>query len=85
MKGRIIINVVADLRVRPDKMGCERMKYNPDIHHRRSIRLKEYVYSQPGAYFVTIYTKNRQCLFGDVVDGEMILNDAGKMIEKMVF
>ena len=58
------------------------MKYNPDIHHRRSIRLKRYDYSQNGAYFVTICVQNRECLFGKITNGKMILNDAGKMIEK---
>ncbi|MCL2328973.1 MAG: transposase [Bacteroidetes bacterium] len=57
-------------------------KYNPEIHHRRSIRLKGYDYSQAGMYFVTICVQNREHLFGEIVDGEMILNDAGKMVEK---
>ena len=57
------------------------MKYNPQIHHRRSIRLKEYDYSQAGLYFITICTQNRACLFGEIENGEMILNDAGKMID----
>ncbi|MGB4499161.1 MAG: transposase [Methylococcaceae bacterium] len=61
------------------------MKYNPDIHHRRSIRLKNYDYSQAGLYFVTICVNNRLSLFGQVVNGEMLLNDAGKMIEKWWF
>jgi REP element-mobilizing transposase RayT len=51
-------------------------------NHRRSTRLKEYDYSHPGAYFVTICTQNRECLFGDVADGIMVLNNAGLMIEK---
>ena len=58
------------------------MKYNPSIHHRRSIRLKGYNYSQNGAYFVTICVQNREFLFGKIENGEMVLNDAGKMIEK---
>lgn len=58
------------------------MTYNPDIHHRCSIRLKGYDYSQPGAYFVSICTQNRECLFGDMVDGEMVLNDAGRMVSE---
>jgi len=58
------------------------MKYDPDTHHRRSIRLKGYDYSQDGAYFVTICTHNRECLFGKIVNGAMVLNDAGKMVEK---
>ena len=58
------------------------MKYNPHIHHRRSIRLKGYDYSLPGYYFITICVKGRLCLFGNVQNGEMVLNDAGKMIHK---
>ena len=53
------------------------MKYSPEIHHRRSIRLKGYDYSQAGAYFVTICTQSRECLFGEIVDGGMRLNSAG--------
>ena len=44
---------------------------------RRSIRLRGYDYSQPGTYFVTICTRNSEYLFGDIVDGEMVLNEAG--------
>jgi len=58
------------------------MKYDPEKHNRRSIRLKNYDYSKSGAYFITICTKNRQCLFGEIVNGEMILNDGGKIVEK---
>lgn len=56
------------------------MKYDRDKHHRRSIRLKGYDYSQPGAYFVTICVDQRQCLFGDVVDGQMVLNQYGMVV-----
>ncbi|MBF0234075.1 MAG: hypothetical protein HQK65_13715 [Desulfamplus sp.] len=48
---------------------------------RRSIRLKGYDYSRAGAYFVTICVQDRECLFGKIVDGKMILNDTGKMVE----
>jgi len=58
------------------------MKYNPDIHHRRSIRLKGYDYSSGGAYFVTVCVRDKLPLFGDVRHGEIKLNDAGRMIEK---
>ncbi|MBI9050823.1 MAG: hypothetical protein JEZ00_15490 [Anaerolineaceae bacterium] len=54
-------------------------KNNPSIHHRRSIRLKAYDYSQVGAYFVTICTHEKECRFGDVVSGEMVLNELGKI------
>jgi putative transposase len=57
------------------------MLYNKNIHHRRSIRLKGYDYSQAGLYFITICVQDRKCLFGEIVDGEMILNDAGKMAD----
>ncbi|BAY76754.1 hypothetical protein NIES25_32110 [Nostoc linckia NIES-25] len=53
------------------------MPYDPQKHHRRSIRLKGYDYTQPGAYFITICTKARQCLFGNVVKGKMQLNCLG--------
>lgn len=56
------------------------MAYNPEIHHRRSIRLRDYDYSVAGAYFVTICAFQRECLFGEVVDGEMRLNDAGLVV-----
>lgn len=55
------------------------MTYNPDIHHRRSIRLKGYNYSQPGMYFITLCCQNRKCLFGKVVNGQMVLNDMGQI------
>jgi putative transposase len=54
-----------------------RSKYNPHIHHRRSIRLKGYDYSREGLYFITICCQDKVCLFGDVVDEKMILNEYG--------
>nr|VFK15997.1 MAG: hypothetical protein BECKLPF1236B_GA0070989_10879 [Candidatus Kentron sp. LPFa] len=54
--------------------------YDSETHHRRSIRLRGYDYSQPGAYFLTICTQERECLFGDIVEGEMRLNHAGKIV-----
>ncbi len=58
------------------------MCFDPDVHHRRSIRLKGYDYAHPGAYFITICTHDRACLFGEIADGEMILNEAGRIVEK---
>ena len=58
------------------------MEYNPTKHDRRSIRLKNYNYSQKGAYFVTICTYNKKCLFGDVVDGNMSLSSVGRMAKQ---
>jgi REP element-mobilizing transposase RayT len=56
-------------------------QFDPSIHHRRSIRLKGYDYSQEGLYFVTVCVQNRECLFGNVVNGEMVLNEYGKMVQ----
>ena len=56
--------------------------YNPDIHHRRSVRLKGYNYASAGLYFVTICTQNHDCLFGKIDDDTMVLNDAGRMVER---
>jgi REP element-mobilizing transposase RayT len=62
----------------PGPMGCRYggMPYSS----RRSVRLKGFDYAQPGAYFITVCTHRRQLLFGDVVDGEMRLNAAGKIV-----
>jgi putative transposase len=57
------------------------MKYNPDKHKRRSIRLRGYDYSAPGAYFITICTHQRQCLFGEIVAGQMELNATGLWVQ----
>jgi len=54
-------------------------------HHRRSLRLRGYDYAQPGAYFVTICTHDRACLFGAVVDGEMRLNEMGEIVREEWF
>jgi REP element-mobilizing transposase RayT len=74
MQGRIVIrpkSVKYDLNGRPAARPS-----------RRSLRLKGYDYSWPGAYFITIVTQDRACLFGEVVDGEMRLNEAGRRVEK---
>ena len=57
------------------------MKFNPDIHHRESIRLKDFDYSSNGAYFITICTRDRECLFRGVTDGDVSNNFAAKMID----
>jgi len=57
--------------------------YNPEIHHRRSIRLKDYDYSQMGAYFVTICTFRGKEIFGEVEDSAMILNRQGAIASAM--
>jgi len=58
------------------------MGYDPDKHHRQSIRLKGYDYSPPGYYYVTICTQDRKKLFGEINDAIIRLNDAGQMIDQ---
>jgi REP element-mobilizing transposase RayT len=53
-----------------------------ELHHRRSIRLKGYDYSKAGLYFITIVTQDMACLFGDIKNGKMILNDGGRIAHK---
>ena len=53
-----------------------------NLHHRKLIRLKEYNYALPGEYFVTICTHNHECTLGEILDGEMRLNEIGKIVEK---
>ncbi|MBI5436046.1 MAG: transposase [Nitrosomonadales bacterium] len=57
--------------------------FNPDIHHRRSIRLRGYDYSQAGAYFITLCTQKRECLFGGVMGDVMQLNDVGRLVRNV--
>jgi REP element-mobilizing transposase RayT len=57
-------------------------KFDPQKHHRRSIRLKGYDYSSEGAYYVTIVTQGRECLLGEIIDGEMYLNGYGNIVQK---
>lgn len=59
---------------------AENMKFNPEKHHRRSIRLPNYDYSRSGIYFVTICTHQKQCLFGEIHDGKMSLNQIGNIV-----
>jgi REP element-mobilizing transposase RayT len=56
------------------------MGFNADTHRRRSLRLRDYAYTQVGAYFVTVCAYQRKCLFGEVVDGEMAVNDIGRIV-----
>jgi putative transposase len=57
------------------------MRYNPAVHKRKSIRLKGYDYSRAGLYFITISVRDSELLFGKIENDEMLLNDAGKMIQ----
>ena len=58
------------------------MPEDSPAHHRRSIRLKGYDYTLAGAYFVTLVTWRRECLFGRIVEGEMRRNELGEIVAK---
>jgi REP element-mobilizing transposase RayT len=59
------------------------MAYDPEIHHRKSIRLRGYDYSAPGRYFVTICAQEKACLFGGIASGQIELNDYGRIVENV--
>ncbi|HEY6952566.1 MAG TPA: transposase [Bacteroidota bacterium] len=58
------------------------MKHNPEIHHRRSIRLKEYDYAQAGEYYITLCTKDRECLLGEIINEKMLLSEIGYIVRE---
>lgn len=55
-------------------------QYDPSKHHRRSIRLNRYDYTRPGAYFFTLVTRGRACLFGQIVEEKMLVNTGGRIV-----
>ncbi len=57
------------------------MSYDPEIHHRRSIRLKDYDYSNEGMYFITICCDKREDKFGDIINNKMIMNELGNIAQ----
>jgi putative transposase len=59
------------------------MTYDPEIHHRKSIRLRGYDYSAPGRYFVTICAEEKACLFGGIASSQIELNDYGRIVENV--
>lgn len=58
-------------------------KPNRSFYSRRSVRLRDYDYSQAGLYFVTICTFQKACLFGDIRGGELILNKLGQLVRDL--
>jgi len=60
------------------------MPYDPQIHHRRSIRLINYDYSQAGAYFITLVTRVRKNIFANINAGELALSAAGELAKKVL-
>lgn len=64
-----------------DMIALMSEKYDPDVHHRRSMRLSGYDYSQEGWYFITICTQDRRCMFGLITGNQVNLNGAGLMVQ----
>jgi len=58
------------------------MKYHPEKHHRRTIRLRGYDYAKAGAYFITIVTQNREHIFGEIANGELMMNENGEIAKQ---
>lgn len=58
--------------------------YNPIIHHRHTIRFEGYDYTRPGAYFVTLVTLNRECLFGEISNGQLRVNLVGQCVSAVL-
>ena len=58
------------------------MKYNPEKHHRRALRLPGYDYSQAGVYFITIGAWQKECLFGIIANGQMAMNQRGQAVQE---
>ena len=65
--------------IKTKKLMQDFKKYKP-----YSIRLKGYDYSSPGEYFITICSHDRKCVFGEIIDGEMFLNDLGKIVQEEI-
>jgi putative transposase len=57
--------------------------YDPERHHRRSIRLKAFDYRTPGAYVVTVCTRYGECLFGQISEAQMRLFSSGQMVQSV--
>ncbi len=72
------------LRPYPNTVTGDRntMPYDPERHHRRSIRLRGYDYASAGMYFVTICVQNRLCRLGRIADGRMSLSELGEIADR---
>ena len=66
----------------PTIYNSHMVKFDPQKHHRRSIRLLGYDYASASAYYVTIVAWQRECLFGEVVNKEMVLNRYGEIVQR---
>lgn len=58
------------------------MKYDPNLHHRRSIRLPKHDYSEPGMYSVTMCVRERRTMLGEVTRNGVVLSEIGEIVRK---
>ena len=58
------------------------MPFDREKHHRRSVRLKGFDYTCSNAFFVTICSCQKECIFGSIFNGAMALNEQGKSIQR---
>ena len=58
------------------------MKFDPQQHHRRSVRLRGYDYAQGGGYFVTTCVAQKRCVFGNIENNQMRLSVYGKFVKE---
>ena len=79
----IFINYVILLTLHLAQRYDSVMKYTNITHRRRSIRLREYDYSSAGAYFITICVQHHACLLAQIADGQLILGNAGRMVNSV--
>ena len=54
------------------------------LTQRKNLRIPKFDYAQPGAYFVTIVTQDRQKIFGQIIDMDVELSDVGKMVKEVI-
>jgi putative transposase len=67
----------------PLKITNTFVRYDRFSHHRKSIRLKGWDYTRPGIYYITMCTKDRVCLFGEIKNNKMILDKYGRIVDKI--
>jgi REP element-mobilizing transposase RayT len=58
------------------------MKFDPQFHHRHSIRIPGIDYTQAGSYFITMATKNKESLFGEFLNNVMICNNLAAIVQE---
>jgi putative transposase len=58
------------------------MRGDSSSRNRHSVRLPAHDYAAPGSYFITICTHGRECLFGEIDNGRVVLNAFGEIVRQ---